>query len=151
MEGLTLSDGSWCTDPITLRFEAMHYFQNHFAPNSPVETQPLLLEEYIPLPLDGVNSLLAPVTKDEVFFALRSMKSFKAPGPDGFQPFFFKNYWDIVGDDVWSLVKNAFENGHFDNKISETYVVLISKIDHPKKLSQYRPISLCNVVYKLIT
>ena len=30
------------------------------------------------------------------------MKSFKAPGPDGFQPFFFKHFWPLVGDDVWN-------------------------------------------------
>nr|KYP41643.1 hypothetical protein KK1_036966 [Cajanus cajan] len=33
-----------------------------------------------------------------------SMKSFKAPGPYGFQPFFFKQYWPIVGDELWRTV-----------------------------------------------
>lgn len=42
-------------------------------------------------------------------------------------------------------MKNDFENGFFDSKISETLVVPIPKIDHPKKLAQFRPISLCNV------
>jgi hypothetical protein len=43
-----------------------------------------------------------------------SMKSYKAPGPDGFQPIFFKMLWDDIGDDVWKFVKNVFEIGIMD-------------------------------------
>ena len=63
------------------------------------------------------------------------MKSFKAPGPDEFQPFFFKKYWHIVGDDVWALVCDAFIYGSFDHKLSETLLVLIPKRDSPYRLS----------------
>lgn len=79
------------------------------------------------------------------------MKSYKALDLYGFQPFFFKQYWDIIYDDVWCLVRDAFEHGHFGIKLVETLVLLIPKIDHPKKLNQFRSISLCNVIYKLIT
>jgi hypothetical protein len=47
-----------------------------------------------------VAGLMKPVTKDEVFAALSSMKPFKASSMDGFQPFFFKTYWDVVGEDI---------------------------------------------------
>nr|KYP63505.1 hypothetical protein KK1_018082 [Cajanus cajan] len=50
---------------------------------------------------EAVTSLLAPITKEEVCRAVMSMKSFKAPGPDGFQPFFFKKYWSIARDELW--------------------------------------------------
>ena len=39
---------------------------------------------------------------------MMGMKSFRALGPDGFQPFFFKEYWDLVGEDLWRLVADAF-------------------------------------------
>lgn len=42
--------------------------------------------------------------------AVMSMQSFKAPGPDGFQPFFFKQYWPIVGDELWRTVQGAFRD-----------------------------------------
>ena len=38
---------------------------------------------------------------EETRAALMSMKSFKALRPDGFQPIFFKQYWNVVGHDIW--------------------------------------------------
>src|ERR1044072_2694178 len=80
-----------------------------------------------------------------------SMKSYKAPGPDGFQPFFFKKYWSKIGDDIWKVVKDAFANGYLPSKLIETLVVPIAKVDFPSVLGDFRPISLCNVVYKIVT
>jgi hypothetical protein len=91
------------------------------------------------------------VTKDEVTHALNQMNPFKAPGSDGFQGIFFKQYWHIVGDDVTHLILFAFETGEFPLSLSETLVALIPKVDCPTNFKEFRPISLCNTVYKLIT
>jgi hypothetical protein len=79
------------------------------------------------------------------------MKPYKAPGPDGFQPIFFKQFWHAVGEDIFQLVKTAFTTGYFDPAISETLISLIPKIDPPNSYKDFRPISLCNIVYKIIT
>ncbi|MCI14528.1 RNA-directed DNA polymerase (Reverse transcriptase), partial [Trifolium medium] len=92
-----------------------------------------------------------PVTKEEVSAALNSMKPYKAPDPDGFQCIFFKQYWHIVGDDIFKLVKTAFHTGYFDPAISETLMSLIPKIEPPTSFKDFRPISLCNIVYEIIT
>lgn len=58
------------------------------------------------------------------------MGSFKALGPDGFQPIFFKTYWEIVGnlgDCIHFMVKKAFESGTFKDELAETLIVLIPK------------------------
>jgi len=88
------------------------------------------------------------VAKDEVFAALSSMKPFKASSMDGFQPFFFKTYWDVVGEDIWRLIQTAFEQGNSSRKILETFMVLIPKQENHSNFKQFRPISLCNVIYK---
>lgn len=79
------------------------------------------------------------------------MKPFKAPGPDGFQAAFFKQYWSIVGDDLWSMVKGAFSSGMIDPALSDTLIALIPKVESPKNFNEFRPISLCNTIYKILT
>ncbi|MCI05653.1 RNA-directed DNA polymerase (Reverse transcriptase), partial [Trifolium medium] len=89
---------------------------------------------------EACRSLTNKITKEEVTQALNQMHPFKAPGPDGFQ-----------GDDVVRLISTAFETGGFPPSLSETLIALIPKTDCPNNFKEFRPISLCNTVYKLIT
>ena len=59
-------------------------------------------------------------------------------------------FWKDVGDDLWRFVKNVFEMGSYDAATTETLMVLIPKGDHPTSFKNFRPISLCNVTYKII-
>ncbi|KAF7112657.1 hypothetical protein RHSIM_RhsimUnG0205200 [Rhododendron simsii] len=79
------------------------------------------------------------------------MGSLKALGPDGFPGVFFQKYWDQVKDSVCSMVKDFFEGSANIEKLNKTNVVLIPKIPHPETVSQFRPISLCNFGYKIIS
>lgn len=88
---------------------------------------------------------------EEVRKAVFSMKSYKAPCPNGFQPLFFKHFWELVRDDLWTFVRQAFQHGYSDTCIAEILVVLIPKVDHPTRFKELRPINLCNVIYKVIT
>ena len=73
-----------------------------------------------------------------------------APGPDGMSPIFYKLFWHIVGKDVTEVVLNALNSGFVPDSLNTTFITLIPKIKDPKKVSNFRLISLCNVVYKLI-
>lgn len=57
----------------------------------------------------------------------------------------------MVGDDIRHLVKEAFATGTFDTSIAETLVVLIPKGDNPTQFKDFRPISLYNTIYKLVS
>lgn len=63
--------------------------------------------------------------------AMFSMGSYKAPGPDGFQPVFFKSFWPPVAENIWELVAKAFNRGTFDSKLAETLIVPIPKVNVP--------------------
>lgn len=77
-----------------------------------------------------------------------SMNPFKAPEPDGFQCIFFKKYWHIMSDDIFNLVNNVFSSSYVHPSISNT---LIHKVDiHSTTFKNLRPISICNIVYKII-
>ena len=77
------------------------------------------------------------------------MGDLKAPGPDGMPALFYKKYWDIVGNDVSREVIDLLNGGPMQSGWNDTVVVLIPKVNNPDKLKDLRPISLCNVVYKI--
>jgi len=94
--------------------------------------------------------LLRPFASEEVKAALFSMFPDKAPGPDGMNPGFFQHYWDVVGVDVTAFVINCLNSCSFPPGLNDTNVVLIPKKQVPEKVSDLRPIALCNVVYKVM-
>ena len=90
------------------------------------------------------------VTMKEIKDALWSMKAYKALGPNGLHAGFFQRFWLIVGDLVVQEVMRAFKKRRVPKYLNETHIVLIPKIQGPEVLGNYRPISLCNTVYKII-
>ena len=52
---------------------------------------------------------------------------------------------------VTAAVKEFFRSGIMPEGVNDTAIVLIPKIDNPVKLTEFRPISLCNVIYKVIS
>ncbi|XP_060959169.1 uncharacterized protein LOC133030444 [Cannabis sativa] len=79
------------------------------------------------------------------------MGSLKAPGLDGMSVLFFKHYWNSVGKDFCDAVTDFFLTGNFHRGFNTTNVTLIPKVPNPKKVSKFRPIALCNVIYKVIS
>ena len=58
---------------------------------------------------DMLMVLSSESTAEEVKVALFQMGPIKAPGPDGMNAFFYKNFWHIVGDDVVFAVLDFFK------------------------------------------
>ena len=79
------------------------------------------------------------------------MKAFKVPGPNGFHPYFFEKYWHIAREYAWHLVKQAFLTSSFNPRLLEILIMLNPRVEVPNRLSHFRPTSLCNVLYKIIT
>jgi hypothetical protein len=97
------------------------------------------------------RGLMKPFTEEEVKKALWSIGDLKAPGPDGLHAIFYKRFWDMLGDDLIKEVLNAVNNILVPEGWNSTTIVVIPKIDNPKKVALFRPINLCNVVYKMIS
>ena len=100
---------------------------------------------------DMNQELLQPYTLEEVKRALFSMHPSESSGLDGMSHFFFQKYWQIVGIDVTNAGISVLHSGHFLHKMNYTHIVLISKINERKNVSDYRPISLGNVVSIIVS
>ena len=90
------------------------------------------------------------VDDEEIRDALWAFKPFKAPGRDGLHAGFFQHFWHDVKDSICDEVKKAFELGVISEYMNKTLITLIPKCQFPESLANYRPISLCNSVYKII-
>lgn len=97
------------------------------------------------------RSLLAPFQEEEVRKALFSIGDLKAPGSDGLHAVFYKRFWDMLGDYLTGEVLQAVNNSSIPEGWNDTAIVMIPKVENPDKVSQFLPISLCNVVYKVIS
>lgn len=75
----------------------------------------------------------------------------KAPGPDGMHILIFQKFWHIIRGDIISfVVKNGWNGAVNLKEVNKTCVVLIPKCENPKHIAEFRPISYCNVLYKII-
>lgn len=97
------------------------------------------------------RQLISMLSEEEVRTAVFQLGAVKAPGPDGFPGFFFQHYWDVVGTKVYKVVCSFFVGGYLLKEFNQTNLVLIPKVGNPTNLSQFRPISLCNFIAKIIT
>ena len=95
--------------------------------------------------------LSSEYTAKEVKVALFQMGPTKAPGPDGINALFYQKFWHVVGDTVVLAMLDFLNNGNMLPKINHTNIVLIPKNRNPVKMSDFRLISLCNVIYKIIS
>ncbi|KAK6120642.1 hypothetical protein DH2020_045617 [Rehmannia glutinosa] len=77
------------------------------------------------------------------------MHPFKLLGLDGMSPDFFQKFWHLIRSDVINFVFHVLNNQSFEHNINFTHIVLIPKTKNPDHITQFRPISLCNVIYKL--
>ncbi|KAK4392125.1 putative mitochondrial protein [Sesamum angolense] len=133
--------GRWIDDPAALRRLIGRHFSRVFDSDQPSTTEMERGMEHLACRIDyaTAQALAQLFTKEEVVRALFQMAPMKSPGPDGMPPLFFQRFWPSIQRDVVPCVLALLNN----------HVILIPKCRKPESLSQCRPISLCNVLYKI--
>lgn len=148
IEALTTDDGTMITDQRELKRTTVDYFHGLYEATGNLGS--LTTTTNFPrlerIDLDVLEGAFNDLEIREAIF----MGPLKAPSPNGLQPIFFHSQWDIIGPSVCELVHQVYSNPDMIRGLNETLVVLIPKVQQSKTLKQFRPISLCNVVYKIV-
>eukprot|EP00253_Pinus_taeda_P017362 PITA_17362 len=97
------------------------------------------------------RSLEAEINKEEVKKALFDMDPDKAPGPDGFSARFLQVCWPIIEKDLFKMIQKSQNSQKIGGSTNSAFLALIPKEKGANNFSRFRPISLCNIGYKLIT
>ena len=94
--------------------------------------------------------LVAAPSREDVRKAVFAIGVNKFPDPDGLGSLFFRSAWGDVGEDVVEAVMEFFHRGRLLWDFNNTFIALIPKVDAPTRVSDFRPISCCNVLLKVI-
>lgn len=149
ISGLLNSNRVWCEEAKDMEHIIQDYLAEIFSLANPSET---LMDEILasmnPRVCTEMNRQLTnPFTTSKLHFALSHMTPLKSPGPDGFSAIFFQKYWHLLGFDISSCILDFMNNHSLPASLNYTFIVIIPKVSSPKKITEFRPISLCNVVY----
>uniref|UniRef100_A0A2N9G219 Uncharacterized protein n=1 Tax=Fagus sylvatica TaxID=28930 RepID=A0A2N9G219_FAGSY len=151
ISALRMANGEVVTDENLIGAQFIEYYQALFTAQ-PLEDTEVVLDSIQPCVTQEMNqSLTCPFTEEEVLIAMKQMGPLKAPGPDGMPPIFYQSYWHVVGKDITAAVLYCLQSGTLLPALNHTFVTLIPKTKSPETVTEYRPISLCNVLYKLIS
>ncbi|KAK3193193.1 hypothetical protein Dsin_024503 [Dipteronia sinensis] len=153
IHGLFDSENNWRTDKAEIFDVVERYFTDMFRSVSPSNSA-------LDLALDCVSPCLSArnyaflesyFSNEEIRKAVCEMTPTKAPGPDGIPALCYQKFWPIVGSQVISACLGVLNLGYNLDMVNNTLITLIPKVKRADKMADFRPISLCNMVCKIVT
>jgi len=91
------------------------------------------------------------VSSKEIHGIVLSFQGDKSLGPDSWTVEIFSHFYDLFKFDLVNLVEGSRNMGYVHPHLKSTYITLIPKKKTLYTFSDFRPISLCNLVYKIIS
>ena len=91
------------------------------------------------------------VSDAELLATLKTFQRNKIPGPDGWPVEVYITFYDFIGGDLLKVVEESRREGYIHPPLNSTFIALIPKKDSLGSFEDYRPILLCNCVYKIIS
>ena len=91
------------------------------------------------------------ITENELQTALKTMENNKSPGLDGLSTNFYKHFWPILGHELTHVYNYAFDHGQLPLTQRRGIISLLFKKGDRTQLQNWRPITLLNTDYKILT
>jgi hypothetical protein len=137
-----------------LKSTIVNHFKPFFEANPSENLQTsVTVARLFPHTVTREDSLLLdnPCMLHEILVALKSFSKDKIPGPDDWTVEFYLHFFDLVGPNLLEIVENTRLSGKVVGAMNLTFLTLIPKASSTTTFGDYRPISLCNLCYKLIS
>ncbi|KAL4298005.1 hypothetical protein GQ457_12G013580 [Hibiscus cannabinus] len=151
IRGLFDESGIWTHKQAEVAGVAMHYFSTLSSSSQPTPNSTLLSNIVHCISSDDNSSLLRPFTDVEILAAFQDINLTKALGNDGLPSSFFWQHWELIGPDIPRLCHDLLTRKIDMSCVNSTVITLIPKVEDPVRMQQLRPISLCTVVYKIVS
>ena len=142
--------GNKITDETGLREVARNYFVNIFQKQGG-ELTPVIDVIHTSISTIDNDKLTEPFTKAEFRSAIFAMHPDKCSGPDGYSPGFYQQFWNLCSDDIFKECCAWLDTGQFPPNLNITNIALIPKGSSQVSMKDWRPIALCNVLYKIVS
>jgi hypothetical protein len=88
----------------------LNHFQTLFTSQNPTNITNITQVVSNIINQDNYDHLQKDFTAEEVYQAIKDMKSLAAPGPDGLPARFYHSYWDIIGQDITKETLHILNN-----------------------------------------
>ena len=151
IEGLWGANGKWQEEKETIEEIIVEYFEKIYGTEHRSEYKVNVEDVESCITPEMTKSLLESFKAEEIRCAINQMHPTKSPGPDSMSPLFYQKYWDVVGPFVTKSVLQILNSGRLPCVLNETYICLIPKVQCPQKVTEFRPTSLCNIIYKIVS
>ena len=129
----------------------VEYYKQLFTSSNPHDIEEVVQFTKRVVTEDMNSSLIINFSKEEGEIDLKQMAPLKAPGPDGMPPIFFQHYWESIGNDVVKAVVSCLNSTSIETGLNHTFLTLIPKVKSLEFVIEFRPIALCNILYKLVS
>lgn len=140
-------DGQWCENPIKVKDEIKKYFEMRFATQSKINLN-MDSVHFRSISDANMDLIFEIISEQEILEVVKQCGCSKSPRPDGYNFYFIKNNWGIVGQDIVRAVYCFQEMGHIPHGCN-AFITLVSMRNNSSNLNDFRLISL--VVYKEIS
>ncbi|XP_077236579.1 uncharacterized protein LOC143878157 [Tasmannia lanceolata] len=153
IQGTGTADGSISTNPDEIADTMVAYFKSllnkedsalPIHPNNFPNPSRILSEE------DSLQ-LTNFFSAADIWNVIKNSDGNKSPGPDGLNGRFFQAFWYLIGPDVVKAIQFFFRKGKILPQLNATFISLLPKSPEASSPEKYRPISLCNFLYKVIS
>lgn len=96
-------------------------------------------------------NMTKPYMREKVELAIKQMAPLKSPELDGFATYFYQHHQKSIEKEVSDTVLDILHRKSIHPTINSTFITLILKKDNLKMVNDFKPIILCNVIYKMIS